>query len=288
MPPITFNIIGAGRLGKVLVSALLELKDLSLTGVCNAHFETALNIVNTFQQGQAVAALSELPQADITFITTQDNVISKIVTELSKNPAIAESIVVHCSGALASNILSPLKARHCHLVSIHPLKAFHQKSISKNPFHACLATIEGEPHAVKIIKTLFNRLGAEVIPMPTSNKTSYHAGAVMASNYLITLAQSAYTLLKNAELAQAPAKRIVEQLMRNSLDNLESNTEVSEALTGPLMRGDIETIRGHLEVIPDLTTKNFYCAAALATLPLTALDAESKALLKTLLTIGLD
>lgn len=273
---MNFNIIGAGRLGKSLALALNSSGQARLTAICNANFLNAELFVREVGTGLAVANLADLPSADLTFITTPDDLIPSLARQLAKQKNLKpQSIVVHCSGALSTTALEPLKADGYQLATIHPLRAFKKGAFDHSIFQDCDCVVEGDDKAVAVISTLFKKLGARIISINQENKIAYHAAAVLASNYLVTLAASAIQLFNKAGIPADLAKQITTNLMTSSLTNIKQSENAAAALTGPLQRGDLNTISKHLEVLPT-SLKRLYTSAGLATLPLTNLSSELK------------
>ncbi len=280
---LTFNIIGAGRLGKALTRSLIKSGQAQLKAICNADFSKAKLVVEQMGSGVAVSRLADLPAADLTFITTPDDLISQVASQLASEKRLnPQSIVIHCSGVLSTSVLAPLKDLGCHLATIHPLKAFKAGNDDPLIFQDCDCVVEGDVEAVKIGSTLFEKLGARIIQINQEDKTIYHAAAVTASNYLVTLAATAVQLFNQAGISKVLAKEMTENLMTSSLNNIKQSENTADALTGPLQRGDLNTLAKHLEVLPD-TLKPLYKAAALATLPLTSLSDALKKKIETLL-----
>jgi predicted short-subunit dehydrogenase-like oxidoreductase (DUF2520 family) len=264
------NIIGAGRLGKNLARALVTQHNVDLV-VCNSHLESSKIAAKAIGYGYAVANLAELPPADITFITTPDDEIQFIIEQLLQMHRPAH-IISHCSGVYSSQLLKPLQNQNHQIVSIHPLKAFRSNHIEDNAFSQCDCVIEGDSLAVETLSRLFTTMNANILTINAAKKHIYHAAAVMASNYIVTLAACARTLMQQSGLTPTEAQQITQNLMQQSLNNLKQTTDVKNALTGPLARGDIKTIATHLSAITEPNILELYQYAGLATLPLTQLD----------------
>ncbi|WP_419419732.1 Rossmann-like and DUF2520 domain-containing protein [Legionella sp. D16C41] len=283
MQPLHFNLIGAGRLGKNLALSLSSAGHL-LKAIFNKQVITANQACSTLNSGKAVAYLSDLPQADIIFITTPDDVIEEIVLELASKKIIKPgSIAVHCSGVLNSDILKPLQAQGCFIASLHPLKAFRADTLDKNSFNNCDCALEGDNQATQVLSMLFKPLGANLVTIMPDKKPLYHAAAVFASNYLVTLALQALHLFKEVGIKEQEAKPIIARLMHTSLANIQDAANLSTALTGPLARGDVNTIVKHLKAQKYLSTLPLYKALSVETLPLTSLSLLQKKLLAELL-----
>ena len=167
---------------------------------------------------------------------------------------------------------------------MHPFKAFAaSQPLDKNAWHGCYCALEGAPQAIQALSPLLTALKASIIPLKPKQKTKYHAAAVIASNYLITLAATGTKLLQEAGIEATTAKLLIQQLMQSSLNAFEKAKTPEEALTGPLARGDINTIKHHLATLEETHIRDFYCAAALTTLPLTTLNAKQQETITTLL-----
>lgn len=268
---LTVNIIGAGRVGQALGLALASKQLAIIKGVCNQSLGSAQRAVQYIGAGLACSELNALPQAQLTIISCNDDAIAQMVTALSTLSFKKKSIFLHCSGALSSDILAPLTQKNALIASVHPLRAFTNIS-SSEAFHDCFCTIEGDAQAKVILRPLFQSLGAIVTEVNKDKKLQYHAAAVMASNYLITLAHCSNQLFEDANITPELAKSMTQDLMQRSLDNLQDKTFKS-ALTGPLQRGDIQCITQHLEALRAFPNINaLYRSAALNTLQITDLD----------------
>lgn len=280
-----FNIIGAGRLGLHLAHAIQHHGLGELAGVYNRDLTHAQAAVQLVGSGCAVTSIAALPSAPLTFITTPDDAIASVAHALASNSLIqAGDMVVHCSGVLGSDILSSLQANGVLTASIHPAKAFCAHAIHPAIFQGCYCVVEGEPQSVALLMDLFTALGAAVHAIETEKKTNYHAAAVMASNYIVTLARCARQLFHEAGLEDGLAEGMTQQLLQTSLTNISHASSLSEALTGPLMRGDVLTIAKHIHAIKDPVINGLYRAAGLATLPLTRFNADNRVQMAGLLT----
>ncbi|MCH9756543.1 MAG: DUF2520 domain-containing protein [Gammaproteobacteria bacterium] len=272
-----FNLIGPGRVGLALAHALINTNQYTLLGVYHPRLTSAKKAVQSLGFGTAYDTLKALPEADITFITTKDPDIESIVQALAKVQNLKpKSLIVHASGILSSDVLKPLKEQGTYIGSLHPLKAFVQKNrLEQNAFKQIYCAVEGDKAAVIQLTAIGRLLDATVFPIHPKEKATYHTAAIMASNYLVTLAAEASTLFECAGIPKTDVPALCTGLMQTSLDNLKQSDTVQNALTGPLMRGDIKTIQKHLKALessPSKTAKTLYKTAGIATLPLTNLS----------------
>lgn len=281
---MNFNIIGAGRLGRSIANALIQHRLATLETLLTTKMAHSQQCCDELQAGRPVDSLDKLAFADITFITTPDDAIEAVVDMLAKTGNLQPgSIVIHCSGVLSSKILEPLHQQRCHIASLHPLRAFGSQRVNQAIFNRCPCVIEGDSKALACLIPLFESLGANLVTIKAESKIKYHAAAVMASNYLVTLASLATQLMEEAGLSQPDAKHMVTSLMQSNLDNICERDTASDALTGPLSRGDLMTVKKHLDILPAGAVADFYRSAGLATVGISSHDDEMRRLLKNLL-----
>ena len=173
------------------------------------------------------------------------------------------------------------------IASIHPIKSFANPSKTIETFNGTYCSIEGDEKAIFILTSLFQKIGAIIFPIKKENKSLYHAGGVIANNYLITLHYQAMQCYIKAGVDQDIAKKIVSQLMKDALDNV-NNSPHHQALTGPIQRGDMKTVSKHINSLkqdilsPEL--KDIYLSLGRGTLPFTNHELSIKNKLKNLLT----
>jgi predicted short-subunit dehydrogenase-like oxidoreductase (DUF2520 family) len=278
---LLLNIIGAGKLGKTLGYLLQKHPKIQIQGVVNRTLESGNTACKFMGAGKAYTSIQNLPPADITLIAVPDNHIQHIVDILHQlSFTMTQGVIFHCSGAISSSIFSKLPVSP---LSIHPIKSFASPEIGIQAFSGSLCTYEGDKHAVDILIPVFSAIGARCIPISSKNKSLYHASCVMACNYLITLADIAQNCFIESGLNKKNAFEAVTQLMSDALINLISTQETKHALTGPLQRGDHETIDQHINAIQDPEILEIYQLLGQATLKLTSHEKEVLTQLKNLL-----
>lgn len=281
------NIIGAGRLGKNIAESLYRVQIISSLFICNRSFESAQKACEEINFGLAKPEIMNLPEADITWICSNDDAVPEIVTALNRQSALKEeSLVIHCSGVLSSAVLEPLRKKGCSIASFHPLKAFKTNYLDSKAFNQVDCILEGDPAACDWLHSTFSNLGAYVTSIKPEHKTIYHAAACMASNYLITLAACSEELFLKAGLEPLQSRRMLLNLMQGNVTNLGQVSNIAQALTGPITRGDINTLSLHLKALEDPCIEGLYKAATLASLSLTQLSEEQKNIIKNLCFTG--
>jgi predicted short-subunit dehydrogenase-like oxidoreductase (DUF2520 family) len=246
-----FSIIGCGRLG-ISLSVFLEQQGFVPVSFCSKSIESAQKAQKSTQGSGKVYenAAEAAKQCRLVFITTPDTIIEPVCEKISKAGGFsADSIVFHLSGALSSDILSSAKASGARTGSIHPLQAFAPYEPGQDsPFIGINMSIEGDEKAVALGKDIVKALQANPFTIPTDCKILYHASAVVASNYLVTLENFALELLMKAKLSEKQAYDIIEPLIQGTLTNIKARGSV-DALTGPVARGDFEIVSSHIEGI---------------------------------------
>lgn len=254
------NIIGAGHLGQTLGRLFATHQLAQIGGIYNRTKASALDAIRFIGQGTYCSSLAELPHADITLISTPDDSISSVCTSFSTtNESIqAGDIVMHCSGTLSSDYLLSSKDKGCFIASIHPMRSFKQPAISVNEYVGTYCAMEGDDHALAVLGPLFEAIGSKTHVIKKDKKALYHASAVFASNYLITLSQQALDCLNESGVEHDLAMPIIVSIMQSTLTNLAVIQSPKHALTGPVQRGDIATIDQHMAAFTNKQQRELY------------------------------
>ncbi|HEY8875657.1 MAG TPA: DUF2520 domain-containing protein [Desulfosporosinus sp.] len=241
-----FGIIGAGIVGTALAVRLEEAGH-ECIGV---HTRSRLSYerFQSYLKIQHLPLTELVPAADILFITTQDGMIRTVAESLSTKALLKPGQVwIHCSGSLPSDILRVKDSLPIHCLSLHPLQAFASVEEALILLAGTHFGIEGDGEELgdEIVKDL----GGIPHHILAAKKTLYHAGAVVASNYLVVLASLAVELFAEAGIQAEEALYSLLPLMRGTLYNLEQ-AGIPQALTGPIARGDAQVVQGHLDHMP--------------------------------------
>ena len=250
---LKFCVVGCGRLG-ISLSVFLSKQGFEPVAFASKSRESAEKARQFAGAGQVYdAAIEAVSTCNVVFITTPDTIIEPVCEGLAQQGGFTEnSIVFHLSGALSSGILSAAKDAGAQTGSIHPLQAFAPyKPGQESPFKGINMSIEGDEKAVVLGKEIVNALRANSFTIPTQAKTLYHASAVVASNYLVTLEHFALELLKACDMKERDAYDILEPLIMGTLNNIKVRGSV-DALTGPVARGDDEIVSKHLNDIDQM------------------------------------
>jgi len=190
-----------------------------------------------------------LGEVEIVLLAVRDDAIAAAAAELAATGAVeARHVVVHLSGMLDDTPLAALRAGGAALGCFHPLQAIARPEDAAERLRGALAVLTGDPRAVAAGERLATSLGMRPVRLPGEAKPRYHAAAAMASNYLVVLAAAAERLMGEAGLDPAVARDGVAALMAGTLAN--ARADGAAALTGPIVRGDVATVRAHLAVLP--------------------------------------
>ncbi|MBN2373611.1 DUF2520 domain-containing protein [bacterium] len=256
-------IIGAGRVGTAM-ACLAKERGYRIIGLCCLHFEKAkIAAVFLNQSGAAYEAPGPwLKDADITLITTPDGEIGRVCGQIAAKGYFRQgSVVAHCSGAHPSSILVTASDAGCHTGSIHPLQSCATQELAIKAIPSSYFCIEGSEYARDELKGLALAIGGRILEIATADKPLYHAGAAVASNFLVAVINFALTLYENIGIDRQKGVQALAPLFEGTINNIKS-VGIPEALTGPIMRGDLETVEAHLAALKEKMPGyiGLYCA----------------------------
>jgi len=222
-----------------------------------------------------------LGDVDVVLLAVRDGAIRDAATELAASQAVTSAhTVLHLSGLLDETPLAPLRPTGAALGCLHPLQAIARPEAAPERLRGAVAALTGDTRAVEVGAQLARSVGMRPVSLAGSAKARYHAAAAMASNYLVVLATVAERLMAEAGVAPADARGGIATLMEGTLANVRA--QGGEALTGPIVRGDVDTVRAHLAILPP-ALQNVYRALGLAALQQTRLPEETAHAMRTLL-----
>ena len=258
-PPPRLNVIGAGKLGRTLARLFSDAGLVTIGDIYNRNSEHSHSAQVFIGAGRVIKNIEQLSiePAELWMVATPDDVIRDCAKQLAELAGISwqKTTVFHSSGLKTSAELSALQKLGSVIASAHPAHSFASPERSLTSFASTVCTLEGDKQAINILDSLLTAIGGQTTTIEPEAKPLYHASTVMASNYLITLLGVSEALLKKAGIEETLASSILSPLMRQSLEN--GLTEgANNALTGPIARGDIDTLQAHLNAIeqkaPDL------------------------------------
>ncbi len=268
--PDRLNIIGCGRVGRCLARLWHEHGVFEIGAILNRAPESAESAAQFIGSGRAVNSLDEMGPAQVYLIATTDDAISQVCHSLAASSLnLAGAVVLHCSGALSSEVLGPLRGENAELASIHPVMSFAEPASACENFPGTHCAMEGEEGALARLTPAFEQIGARLFRIDPRHKTVYHAGAVMACNYLVGLVEAGLRCFEQAGVPRATAEEILHPLVSGTVANV-FRQGTRDSLTGPIARGETALVAEQLSALgswdPDLA--HLYRAAGLATLEL--------------------
>ncbi|AWF82222.1 DUF2520 domain-containing protein [Microbulbifer sp. A4B17] len=253
----SLNIIGAGRLGKTLGRLWQESGVFQVQSIYNRSLESGLAASRFIGAGNAVESLAAMPAADLWLIGCIDSEIAVFAHQLAENGLVdGNTLVFHCSGALSSQILEPLKP--ALIASAHPVHSFAEPETSLQTFASTSVAIEGDSRAIEILSAAFAVLGCEILTIDPNNKSLYHAGSVIASNYLTTLMDLSLQSFAAAGIERDSALRLLAPIVSQTLQN-NMTLGPEKSLTGPIARGDVETVGAQVESLASVDSQLALC-----------------------------
>lgn len=195
----------------------------------------------------SITAFADLADLDLLILAVSDTEIAIVAQQLAEQD-IQPRLVVHCSGSLGLEALAPLRNQPTLLAAVHPAYSFTGSSVSVDEFKGTTLAIESMTANQRYLEQLFSPLTDNLIFSESISREHYHAAAVMASNLLVGLSHAAQTVAEQSGIAPDQAASLVNSLMLNTLQNLQQHSP-SDALTGPIKRGDLDTIKRHLRAL---------------------------------------
>lgn len=271
------NLIGSGRVGQTLAGLWIQTQQIQLQSIHNAHLTSALQATKNLGQGRAVEHIQDLPEADIYLVTTPDDMIESISLALA-NAHICRpgSLIMHCSGALTAQVFAPLQAQGLVAATAHPARSFPVCLTKTADFKGTYCALEGDALAVERIRPLFTALGAQCLNIAAEHKVFYHIAGVLTTNYLVSLAYHAQSILKNIQISDHDSMQLVHAYMEGAVGQMKQSASIQQALTGPVQRGDLKTLTKHCQALESHELNQVYRSLAQATLPLTLLEEHKK------------
>ena len=239
------GFIGAGTTGTALAVRLSE-KAWPVVAVSSRTLSSAQKLAGLLPNCRAYHTSQELADvAEMVFITTRDDVIAQVCSEVHWHRG---QSILHCSGAHSVDILEPAKKLGAAVGSFHPLQTFADVARAVSNLPGSTFGLEAEEPLLSTLKELASLLDGDWVALKPGDKVLYHAAAVFACNYLVTLVKLALDLWKDFGVSSKEATGALLPLLRGTLNNIDS-IGLPNCLTGPVARGDLGTIDRHLKAL---------------------------------------
>lgn len=276
---LTVGIVGCGRVGSVLGAALGRA----------GHELSAVSAVSVVSRRRAAALLPGVPVrpihevvecATLVLLAVPDDALAHLVEGLAATETIRSGqMLVHTSGRHGLAVLDPAVRRGALPLALHPALTFTGSGVDEQRL-AGITFGTTAPEALRAVaETLVLEMGGEPVWIPEQSRPLYHAALAIGANHLVTLVAEATDLLRRAGVEQPAA--LLGPLLGAALDGALRTGDA--ALTGPVARGDADTVAAHLQALsvsaPDsvpayVAMARLTAGRALATGRLSATEAE--------------
>jgi predicted short-subunit dehydrogenase-like oxidoreductase (DUF2520 family) len=245
---LAVGVVSAGRVGSVLGAALAGA----------GHVVVGVSAVSRSSLRRAADLLPEAPvlppddvvrRSDLVLLAVPDDVLPGLVSGLAATGAFrAGQIVVHTCGARGVEVLEPAAAAGVLPLALHPAMTFTGRAEDTARLAAaCVGVTVADETGWSVAEALVLEMGAEPVRVPSKARPLYHAAVAHGANHLATLVRDAVDALEQAGVV--PAERLLGPLLEAALDNTLRHGD--RALTGPVIRGDLDTVRLHLRVLAE-------------------------------------
>lgn len=279
-------VVGPGRMGLALGGALVQAGAVErLTFFGRTPEPPPHPLFESDDVGYAMGYGPVSDDTSILLIAVPDDTIHDVANQVARAGASPPACVaLHLSGALSTDVMAPLHTAGFTVGSLHPLQTVADPWSGAARLRGCAYAIAGEPGALTAARRIVAALDGQALVIPPALRPLYHAAAVFASNYVLVAAATVARTLAEAGIPEEDAVAAALPLMRGTMDNLEQ-LGLGAALTGPVARGDVDTVRLHLSRLSP-RERNLYSALGMETVQLAravGLDPDRAAALESLL-----
>jgi len=254
----TAVIIGAGRVGGS-IGYLLKEAGIAIGAVVTRSLQSAEQAALFIGEGDPmVDAAAAAKRADLVFITTPDRSIKQVCSAIAGAGAFKrDALVVHMSGVHSLDILEDARTAGARRAVIHPLQSLADREQGIKMIPGSFFRIEADPEALEEARSLVEILGGAELELPgwkgdRDSVALYHAGAVVVSNFFVALVDYGLNFYEALGADRREALQAVLPLIQGTLRNIES-LGIPAALTGPIVRGDVQTVQDHLDAMKHRT-----------------------------------
>jgi len=257
-PPV-IGIVGAGAVGTALGVALSR-AGWPVHAVASRdtgrreRFRDLVKVNRAFVDPEAL-----VEEVELIILAVPDDVIAPLAGSLRMYGGQA---MIHTSGALGAEVLAPAMAAGTQIGSFHPLVAFADTELAVEALRGATIAIEADDQLAALLGRMAQALGATPVRLASGSKAAYHAAAVLAAGGFVALLDAIAQLGRVAGLEEAGSLTIFGPLIEGTLANARA-LGIRAALTGPITRGDVGTLRAHLDALrahaPDVV--DLYVAA---------------------------
>jgi len=243
----TFTVLGTGAVGSAMAHALYS-KEFTPVSLVNRSKDSAIQLSSALNNCTVQQSLTpEVPMGDILFLTVPDDKIPQLAERISNyNFQWAGRCVVHCSGVLTSSVLQPLREQGAEIVAAHPIQSFGSQN--KEVFKEIYFSLEGTHEGIQVMQNIASVLGSKSRVINPETKSILHVAAVLASNYVAALLHGASNVAAMSDIEPDKSLDMLRPLIETTVSNV-IKKGAEKTLTGPIRRGDVITVKKHLDLI---------------------------------------
>lgn len=253
-------ILGAGRAGQGLARALRA----SCVDIVGLH-GTSADAAKQITAGTIPASIAD---ATVVMVAVRDAQLDAALREVARSRLADSAVILHASGGAEPLALEELRSKGRSAGTFHPLVPLSDPNRASEVLTDAWIGIDGDAKAMDVSRRLAKLLSAHTVVIPPGAKARYHAAAVFAANFPTVLAAIAHRLLRDAGIPEKDGWDAVLHLMVAAVGNIHAHRP-ADALTGPIVRGDVETVAQHLDALSaDSEAADIYRAISRAALPL--------------------
>ena len=255
------GFIGAGKVGFSL-GKYLSVNGVELSGYYSRSLSSAMEAAE-FTGSTPFNTPRELcMHSDILVLSVPDKELNGVYNELASED-LNGKLLCHCSGAMSAEEVFPDAKNHGALrCSVHPLFPVSSRYGAYKELGGAYFCIEGDPEGTQLWRDILTALGNPARVIDSSVKSRYHAACSVISNLVCALADESLSLMRSCGFSDAEALAALRPLAESNLRCI-FDTDPTSALTGPIERNDIGTVRRHLDCIPEGSGKDTYISASL-------------------------
>ncbi len=255
------GVVGAGRVGAVLGAALARAGHpvVAASGVSQASRDRAAALL----PGVPLLPVDEVVAADLVLVAVPDDALAGLVSGLAATGSWRRgSLVAHVSGRHGLAVLEPAVREGALPLALHPVLPFRGTAVDLERLTGTAFGVTAPEPLLPVAQALVVEMGGEPVVLSEEQRPLWHAALAHAANHLTTLVTSSADLLRRAGVADPSA--VLAPLLGAALDG--SLRSGDAALTGPVARGDADTVRAHLDVLAQVAPEVLPSYVALARL----------------------
>jgi predicted short-subunit dehydrogenase-like oxidoreductase (DUF2520 family) len=256
-------IVGAGVVGRALGKALRE-AGLPVAAIVSRSKRRAQGAARFIGEGEPTTDLAMAASGNLVMLATIDRVLEEKAKLLAAATSFPRGCVAfHCSGAFPGEAIGALRAAGCRVGSLHPMQTFASPEEGLLLLPGSYFAVEGDPSTLPILGATARAAGGRPVRVAARDKAIYHAAAAVTSNSVVAIAKLGSMMLATVPSFAHDSFGPLRSLLRGTLRNLE-RMGPDAALTGPIVRGDVETVQAHLRALrrgPRLLLEAYRAAA---------------------------